>query len=139
MENTKPQQVQEFPQPTDAQSPGPSLEYTGVIIDARGFEIEPTFSPPIYDESGRIIYGNMHINADYAISQGMVEYAINSAMLEAAIKGTSRAGNRPMILRAIAVKDNNCSVVISDTDANMLLKSNAATGFLKKCAVVFAK
>lgn len=139
MTATKPQKTQEFPQPAAIQPSRPDLNYTGVIIDARGFGLEPTFSPLVYDASGRIIYGNMYIDADFAISQGMVEYAITSDMLESAIKGGSRAGNKPMLIKAIAVKDNNCNVVISDTDANMVLASNASAGFLKNCAVVFAK
>lgn len=139
MEATKPAQVQEFPQPTAISQSRPVYNYTGIIIDARGFGLEPTLSPRIYDASGRIIYGNVYINSEIAVSQGIVEYAITPDMVERAIKGGSRAGIRPMILKAIATKDNNCSLVISDADANMLLESNASAGFLKNCAVVFAK
>jgi hypothetical protein len=138
-EATKPTQVQEFPQPAAAGQPRLAYDYTGVIIDARGFELEPTLSPRIYDVSGRLIYGNVYIDSEIAVSQGIVEYAITPDIFERAIKGGSRAGIRPMILKAIALKDNNCSVVISDADADMLLESNSSASFLKNCAVVFAK
>lgn len=138
-EATKPAQIQEFPQPAATDQPRKAYDYTGVIIDARGFELEPTLSPRVYDASGRLIYGNMYINSESAISQGIVEYALTPDRVESAIKGGSRAGIRPMILKAVAVKDNNCSVVISDADANLLLESNLSAGFLKNCAVVVAK
>lgn len=138
-ELTKTAQVQEFPQPSDTSQPRSADDYTGVIIDARGLGLEAALSPSIYDASGRIIYGKMYIDADAAVFKGMAEYAISPAMVDSAIKGGSRAGNKPMILKAIAVRDNNCSIVISDADANMLLESNSSAGFLKNCAVVFAK
>lgn len=149
MDAVKPQQVQEFPVPSldskknTAVVPGVTQSavtvYTGVIVDARGLELEPTFSPRIYDESGRIVYGNMYINADFAISQGMVEYTINQEMYDSAINGGARAGVRPIIVKAVAVKDNNCNVVISNADADKILVSNTTSGFLKNCAVVFAR
>lgn len=113
--------------------------YTGVIIDARGLGLESTFSPRVYDETGRIIYGNMYIDTDFAISQGMVDYAISPEMAQAAEAGQSRAGSKPILVKAIEVKENNCNVVISKADADMILAKNNESGFLKKCAVVFVK
>jgi hypothetical protein len=139
LETARPAQAQEFSQPIAGSQPQQVNNYTGVIIDARGFDLEPTLSPRIYDASGRIVYGNVYINSETAVSQGIVEFAITPDMVEHAIKGGSRAGIRPMILKAVATKDNNCSLVISDEDANLLLASNSLTGFLKNCAVVFAK
>ena len=113
--------------------------YTGVIIDARGLGLESTFSPRVYDETGRIIYGNMYIDTDFAISQGMVEYTTNLEMAQAAEAGQSRAGLKPIVVKAIEVKENNCNVVISRVDADMILARNNEFGFLKKCAVVFER
>lgn len=138
LEANTPTQAQELPQPAAISHSSP-VNYTGVIIDARGFHLEPTLSPRLYDASGRLIYGNVYINSEIAVSRGIVEYAITTELAERAIKGGSRAGIQPMILKAIAAKDNNCSLVISDADANMLLESNFAAGFLKNCAVVFVK
>ena len=139
LEATRPAQVQEFPQSIASSQPQQVISYTGVIIDARGFSLEPTLSPRIYDTSGRIVYGNMCINSEITVSQGIVEFAITPDMVEHAIKGGSRAGIRPMILKAVATKDNNYSLVISDEDANLLLESNSSVSFLKNCAVVFVK
>lgn len=114
--------------------------YTGVIVDAGGLGLEATFSPVIYDENGRAVYGMKNINPDIAISQGMVEYA---ASLEGALV-KSRAGANPLVVKAIAVKGggnstNKVNVVVSNTDADRILLANEKNGMLKTCAVVFVK
>jgi len=111
---------------------------TGIIIDARKLGLEPSFSPQIYDESGRIVYGNMSVSGDYAVSQGMVEYALTPDRYEAAINGQSRAGSSPLSVKAIGVRDNNCNVIISNADAETIISANATLGIFKKCAVVFS-
>ncbi|MBP2651963.1 MAG: Lipoprotein LPP20-like [Firmicutes bacterium] len=142
----KPAQIMDFPQPSPSFVPAvdvqrsnlPSNAYTGVIIDARGMGGESTFSPRIYDESGRIVYGNQYINIDFAISQGMVEYTRDGDMYTSAVQGKSRAGNRPLIIKALKVVDNSCNLVISNADAENILSQNVVGNFLKNCAVVFA-
>lgn len=133
--------IQQLPVPAAGYTvPVMNAEYTGVIIDARGLGLESTFSPRIYDETGRIVYGNMYIDTDFAISQGMVEYAITPEMAQAAESGQSRAGARPLIIKATRVTGaSNCNVVISNTDANIILAYNQNAGFLQKCAVVFER
>jgi len=149
----KPESIQDFPVPNynrpasnmpinipDNHHHNNNMEYTGVIIDARGLGLESTFSPRLYDDSGRIVYGNMYIDTDFAISQGMVEYTITPQMAEDAENGQSRAGAHPLIIKALRVVDaNSCNVVISNADANSMLTSNQNAGFLKKCAVVFER
>lgn len=107
--------------------------YTGVVIDARGMGLNPVMSPIIYNEKGKIIYGNMDIDPDVVIRKGMVDYddAVNVAA------GTSRAGSNPIVVKAIGLKDFNSDVVISQADADMILYANAHDGFLRKTSVVF--
>jgi hypothetical protein len=112
--------------------------YTGVVIDARGLKLEATFSPVIFDENGRAVYGQQFVDANYAISQGMVEYANTKNMIKAVESGQSRAGKNPLIVKAIR-KDNKVNVVISRADADKILAANEAGGFFKKCAVVFER
>ena len=139
-EAIKPPQIQEFPRPVmNSSYVQPTSHYTGVIVDARGLGLESTFSPRVYDQNGRIIYGNMYINTEFAISQGMVEYTINPEMVQAAERGQSRAGSYPLIVKALQVKDNNNNVVISNEDGNAILAHNEKAGFLKQCAVVFER
>lgn len=144
----KPEKIQEFPAPIFNRSVNNPThhrdtnisQYTGVIVDARGLGLESTFSPRIYDETGRIVYGNLYIDTNFAISQGMVDYTLTPDMVQAAESGQSRAGAYPLVVKAIRVTDaNNCNIVISNGDANTMLAANRITGFLKRCAVVFER
>lgn len=117
-----------------------AASYTGVIIDARGLGLESTFSPVVFDTNGRAVYGMRNIDKDYAIKYGMVGYArsVNSA------SATERAGARPLVLKAKAVRSgrnsaNPVNVVISVDDADKLLYVNEKAGILDKRAVVFVK
>lgn len=118
-----------------------SASYTGVIIDASGMGLTPTFSPVIYDENGRAIYGIRNIDRDFAIEQGMTEYA---ADLQAAAGGDSRAGANPLVLSAVAVRGgknsaNKVNVIVSVSDGDKILLANESSGVLERCAVVLVK
>lgn len=115
-------------------------ESTGIVIDARSYSLEGTFSPLIYDEEGNIVYGKDNIDKDKAISQGLVEYCAN---LEAVDKGT-RARDNPLIIVATGTRSgcnsaNKVNVVVSMADAERIKKAEAEHGVLTKMAVVFVK
>lgn len=117
-----------------------SAAFTGVIVDASGLGLEATFSPVIYDENGRGIYGMKNINPDFAISKGMVEYATNC---DQAVSN-SRAGASPLVVKAVAVTGGNNSVnkvnvVVSVNDGDKILLANENSGMLQNCSVVFVK
>lgn len=115
--------------------------YTGVVVDASGMGLEPTFSPAIYDINGRIVYGIKNLDYDFAISQGMVAYANN---LEKATHG-NRAGDNPMVVNAVGVRGgknsvNNVNVVVSVEDGDkILLACENNAGILQNSAVVFVR
>lgn len=117
-----------------------SENYTGVIIDAHGMNLAPTFSPVIYDENGRDIYGAKNIDADFAVSQGMVSYA-NDVNDETA---KTRAGNNPLVIKATQVKggaspQSLVNVVVTVQDADKILLANENSNFLVNCKVVFVR
>ena len=117
-----------------------SASYTGVIVDAGGMGLEPTFSPVIYDTNGRAVYGISNINPDLAISNGMVGYT-NS--VENATGG-SRAGSNPLVVKASGVRGgknsvNPVNVVVSPEDADRILLANEQSGILTNCSVVFVR
>ncbi len=117
-----------------------SAAYTGVVINAAGMGLEPTFSPVIYDVNGRIVYGIRNLDYDKAISQGMVEYA---ASLEKATHG-SRAGDNPLVINAVGVRGgknsvNKVNVVVSVEDGDRILLASEKSGILQNCAVVFVR
>lgn len=117
-----------------------SVSYTGVVIDASGLGLAPTFSPIIYDTNGRAVYGIKNIESSVAIARGMVGYA--SALADAA--SGSRAGDNPIVVKAAGVKggknsSNMVNVVVSVEDADRILLANEEVGFLTNGAVVFVK
>ncbi len=117
-----------------------SATYTGVVVDASGMGLEPTFSPVIYDTNGRAIYGISNIDPDLAISSGMVGYAKN--VENAAVN--SRAATNPLVVKAVTVKGgsnsvNPVNVVVTPEDADRILLANESSGMLGKCAVVFVR
>lgn len=112
--------------------------YTGLIIDASGLGLEPTFSPIIYDDGGRVIYGIENLQYDAVISEGMAGYS------QSLSEGVERAGSNPLVVKATQVQGGNNSVnkvniVVSVADADKILLANEATQILEKCAVVFVR
>lgn len=136
----------EFPKVTDTELSEEEIQeiidasYTGVIINASGLGMNPTFSPVIYDTEGRAIYGIQNLNYDAIISEGMVGYSDD---VEVAAAG-GRAGSNPLIIDAVGVRGgrnstNSVNAIISVRDADTILIANEGSGILNKCAVVFVK
>ena len=114
--------------------------YTGVIVDASGMGLKPSFSPVIYDTNGRAIYGVSNINYDQAISQGMVGY---SASVSAA-QTLPRVGATPLVIKAVQVRGGNNStnpvnVVVSVDDGDRILAANQQSQMLMNGSVVFVR
>lgn len=118
-----------------------NTNYSGVIVDASGLGLTETFSPVIYDTNGRAIYGIENLQNDALITmKGMVSYS-NSVNDATAMQ---RAGNAPLIVKAVNVRGGNNSVnkvnvVISATDADKIFLANQKNHMLENCAVVFVK
>lgn len=132
------------PEPAFAKTytPQSSSTYSGLIINAQGYELVSTYSPRICDTNGRVIYGAKNVNASYAISNGVVEYTTGAAMAAAANAGNSRAGANPLIIKAVGTTAklvNKCDVVVSVEDGNKILMENTRSSFLSQYAVVFQR
>lgn len=112
--------------------------YTGLVIETAGLPLSRTFSPVVYDDTGRSVYGHTNIDPQFAISYGMVDYAATAGDIYDVDTGLSRAGNKPFIIKAVGLRDNNNNLIISKIDADRLLAANRQNGdFLYKCNVVF--
>ncbi|MCR5833332.1 MAG: LPP20 family lipoprotein [Selenomonadaceae bacterium] len=108
-----------------------SGHYTGLVVDCRGLgTINPVMSPVIRNSDGQKIYGHKNLDYDRIIREGMATYAQDMSQ-------ASRAGNNPLIIRAIGLTDLNATPVLSNEDADMLLYENNSSHFLDNIAVVF--
>lgn len=107
---------------------------TGVIVDARGLGLKRCMSPRIYDTTGRLVYGDKFVSYDFVVKYGMASYQpadkINSGLL-------TRAGERPLVIKAVELKNFNSDIVVSVADADKMLQANKYGNFLINASMVF--
>jgi hypothetical protein len=108
---------------------------TSVIIDTRGFNVWRCMSPKIRHADGSEVWGTVRVDPDYVIEHGIVIYAHS---IEEA-KRLDRAGDRPMVVRAVGKIGGKFGTdpVISDGDAERLLSLNARDRFMDRFRVIF--
>ena len=110
--------------------------YTGLVVDCRGLGgLNPVMSPVIKNANGQAIYGHQNLDYDKIIVNGMASYA-DDAYDQIS---RNRAGNNPLVVKAVALSDFNANPVVSVADADKILATNQYDGFLENCAVVFVK
>ncbi|MBR1646664.1 MAG: hypothetical protein IJ685_07785 [Selenomonadaceae bacterium] len=130
----------DFPQPVDKKiANDPNVvgkNYTGLVIDCRGLgTINYVMSPVIKNADGTKIYGHQNLDIDKIIINGMAAYASDAYDQISA----QRAGNNPLVIKAVRLDDLNSNPVVSVADADRILAANGKDKFLDNCAVVFVK
>ena len=105
-------------------------DYTGLVIDCRGLGLKAVMSPIIQNINGTKIYGHKNLDLDKIISSGMVDYVTTP-------ENISRAGSKPLVVKAVALDNFNSTPIVSIADSNKILIENHATKFLKDLKVVF--
>lgn len=105
-------------------------DYTGLIVDCRGLDLQPVMSPVIKNVNGTKIYGHKNLDIDRVIREGMADYIDDTAHVD-------RAGTNPLVVKAQTVADFNSNPVLSIPDSNRVLIENHVTKFLKDLKVVF--
>ena len=126
----RPAVVEPFPQVNTKVTVEIKGGYTGLIIDCRGFRVNPVMSPVIKNAHGEKIYGHKNLDYDKVIEYGMASYA--GSMSEAV-----RAGSNPLIVKAVDVEDFDANPVVSMADADLILSENQLSRFLDNTSVVF--
>jgi len=104
---------------------------TSLVVDARGLKLAPALAPRILDEAGKEIYGPATLDDAGRRAGGTAAYARDLEAARAASK--DRVGERPLVVKAVAVKGSD--VVVSAADAAAL--SGKRLGFLGQARVVF--
>ncbi len=129
------------PASTAPATPAPAVptpvteDYTGVIIDAKGLSAEPAMSPSLVDESGAELYlGSLPADPDGVIDRGIASYAKS---VDEAKSLKSRIGNKPLVLKAKAVRGPmRADIVLDRSAAGLLLGADQRTAFLNTFNVV---
>ena len=143
----KPAQKESFPAPVPSVAPSVPANvptyaentpqgkafgnFTGVIIDCRGYGLKPGMSAIIINDQRQPIYGYKNLDIDKVISNGMIGYAYDT-------HNVARAGTNPLIIKAVGV-DKQFNAIVSTADANRILIENDRTHFLDDTAVVFVR
>ena len=110
-------------------------QYTGLIIDCRGMNINCVMSPVVKNADGTPIYGHKNLDYDKIIVNGMAAYSTDA--YDQISK--QRAGNNPLVIKAVRLDDLSANPVVSVADADKILAANSHDRFLDNCAVVFVK
>jgi|GEM_PF-1704001 len=109
------------------------LQYSGVIIDLRGMEVNEAIAPRIFSQTGKLIYGPEYIVHRIGTQRGIVGYAYD--MNDAEVK--VRAGEAAFYTVALATKGlYKTDVVLSNKDAGRLMQHPVTLENLQKCRVV---
>lgn len=112
-----------------------NAKYTGLIIDCSGLPLLPSMLPVIKASTGQAIYSHGNIDNEKIITNGIVIYA-DKASDQLTL---ARAGNNPLVVKAVSLTDLNANPVVSAADADKILAANQRDKFLDNCAVVFVK
>ena len=123
-------QIEDFPPPKFTNIV--SENYSGLIIDCRGKNLSPAITPAIKSVDGTEIYAYKNIGYQTAVDKGMIAYSTSVD------SGVERAGSSPLVIKAVRVSDD-CDVVISEEDADIILAYNRSAQFLNNCAVVLVR
>jgi hypothetical protein len=107
--------------------------WTGLIVDARGVSLKPTFLPYIFDDLNGQVYGPEFINRDFAVQWGMCGYTSD---MEAALKN-DRTGQNPLVVKAIGTTGpEQTDIVISTADASLTWSASEHVRILREGRVV---
>ena len=110
-----------------------NIQYTGLIVDARGLELRPAMAPRILDGAGNEIYGTGYVSREYAIEVGIAGY---SKSLGAAREDV-RVADNPLVVKGVAASGSNkADVIVSDGDAAAIHAAARNLNFLDQCKVM---
>ena len=124
--------------PTFPPLAGPtSGPFTGLLIDGRGLGIQRCISPRVVTQSGKIVYGCWEKLSDEEVarvrSAGIVGYLLSEDVV---LK--SRAGSRPLVIRAVGKEGASSGyVIVTDADGARILQEETKSHFFKQWAVAF--
>jgi len=115
----------------------PPEPFTGLLVDARGLDLQPSMAPRVLGEDGREVYSPAFVERMYAASVGVVGYDkdLERASISDRLGGPDA---HPLIVRALDVTGRyRADPVIGWEDAVRVAMADAQSDFLRECRVVF--
>lgn len=106
------------------------VKYTGLIVDCRGLGLVRSMSPVVKTPDGLAVYGNKIKDYDAITKYGAADFALDPIRIQ-------RAGNTPLVIKAVGLTNDNKYPTISTEDADKVLAADKLTQFLEATNVVF--
>jgi hypothetical protein len=113
-----------------------SVEYTGIIIDCRGFNLVPCLFPKIYNDMQQEIYSVNFADLHQIVESGLVQYSTQD------LYNNPRTGYNPLRIRAVGIAGTKMTNIrISSFDARRIHGSRKNLQLLKECrvAIIFGR
>ena len=113
-------------------------DHTGIVIDARGYNLEPALYPQVFDSEGYSLYGPAQVGPDRPEgTSSLVAYARDKEKALA----IDRVGDNPIVVEAVSVINREGEVptdVILDSEAAETFRTlNEKQSIVASRAVVF--
>jgi hypothetical protein len=111
-------------------------DFSGIIIDCRGFALTPCLFPRILDETLVEVYSGNFADSQYLTLRGLVTYYSDET------KARLRIGDNPLLIKALGITGGKATdIKISTADAQRIHGSQNNLNLLRECrvAIIFGK
>lgn len=112
-------------------SPSDTMKSSGIVVDARHLDLDPSFAPRLLDADGGVVYELQHLSKEEASVRMPVLWVTDPADIAV----VERVGETPALMVAQAVADDH-DLVLTSRDAARLRVLSAGTSLLQRAPVV---
>ena len=115
--------------PPDA--PNETMKSSGIVVDARHLDLDPSFAPQLMDATGKVVYSLSNLSKENASIRMPVLWVSDPTDIDV----VERVGETPALMVAESVSDDN-DLVLTSRDAARLRVLSAGTSMLQGAPVV---
>ena len=112
-------------------SPSDTMKSSGIVVDARHLDVQPSFAPRLLDPDGAVVYELQHLSKEEASVRMPVLWVSDPANVSV----VERVGDTPALMVAQTISDSH-DLVLSSRDAARLRVLSAGTSLLQRAPVV---
>ncbi len=107
--------------------------FTGLVIDARGLDMQPALIPRVLNESGQELYQGQYVPPEKAAQNGLAIYVKGLTTAQR----NPRVGKNPLTVKGLNVNpDRPSEIVLRDEDSKRVAPFAQNGTFLEECKVV---
>ncbi len=107
--------------------------FTGLVIDARGLNMQPALIPRVLNESGQELYRGQYVPPEKAAQNGLALYVKDLITAQR----NPRVGKNPLTVKGLDVNpDRPSEIVLGDEDSKRVAPFAQKGTFLEECKVV---